>query len=76
MVCSEFSHLAISSSEHPPPYRVLGSFTVDVRTHKASWRLLSASPMICSVAPRRTTLHASPRGTPLNFRRVSSPIET
>ena len=55
----------ISTHYLPPPNVVFVSLTVDVNTQRASWRDLSASPMICSVAPRKTMEQASPNGTPL-----------
>lgn len=46
----------------PPPKMVRGSFTVCANTHSASCSERSASSRICCVAPRRTTVHASPVG--------------
>lgn len=58
---------AINISEHPPPYTILVSLTVCVKTHKASCNDRSASSKICRVAPRRTIVQASPSETPENL---------
>jgi len=64
----------IRTSEQPPPKTVLVSFTVWLKTHKASWIERSASSKIWLVAPRKTIVHASPAATPENLISLSSPI--
>lgn len=60
--CIQVCHVDYYCS--PPPYTVFVSLTVCERTHRASCRDLSASSRICWVAPRSTTVHASPSDTP------------
>lgn len=59
--------LLINISAQPPPKTVRVSLTVCDRTESASCSDRSASSTICVVAPRRTTVHASPAATPENL---------
>ena len=68
--------LAISISDEPPPNTVRVSFTVCWRTHTASCKERSASSRICCVAPRSTTVQASPNATPKTDHENSQTYQT